>query len=78
MVNGFWDRITGERVGRLPARPLLGRYVLAAPGAVNGRDAAAYTPVVPTASARWSASASGSADAGHFARGALPGPKLAS
>ncbi|MFC0526118.1 hypothetical protein [Phytohabitans kaempferiae] len=78
MPNGFWDRITGELVGRLPARPLLGRYALAVPGSVNGRDAPAYSPIVPTASARWSATASGSARTGSFPRGALPGPKLAS
>ncbi|MFI9552780.1 hypothetical protein [Nonomuraea endophytica] len=77
MANGFWDRITGERVDRLPVGPLLGRYALAVPGSVNGCNAAAYTPIVPTASARWSANAAGSAGGGQFPRGALPGPKLA-
>ena len=57
MADGFWDRVTGERVAGLPACPLLNRYQLAAAGVVNGRDAPAYSPVLPAASGRWSASA---------------------
>jgi hypothetical protein len=77
MTGGFWDRVIGERVARPPARPLLNRYQLAAPGVVNGRDAPVQSPVLPTASGRWSASAQGGAGEGDFARTAMPGQALA-
>ena len=77
MAGAFWDRVTGEQVRRLPSRPLLGRYQIAAPGMVNGREAAARTPIVPAASGHWSASVAGHSEAGHFGRGALPAQELA-
>jgi hypothetical protein len=77
MTGGFWDRVTGEQVARLPTRPLLNRYQLAARGVVNGRDAPAYSSVLPTASGRWSASAFGCGCEGDFARTAMPGQALA-
>ncbi|MEV5823886.1 hypothetical protein AB0L22_32515 [Micromonospora haikouensis] len=77
MTQAFWDRVTGARVDRLPAHPLLGRYQLTETGRVNGHDAAAHTPVVPTGSGRWSAGVAGRLGEGTFARDALPDPALA-
>ena len=77
MSGGFWDRVTGERVARLPTRPLLNRYQLAVPGVVNGRRAPAHSPILPGASGRWSADAQGCASEGDVARTAMPGQALA-
>lgn len=77
MAQGFWDRVMGERVDKLPTRPLLNRYQLADVGVVNGHDAPAYSPVLPTASARWSASSAGCTGEGDFTHAAMPEPALA-
>ncbi|MGC4890478.1 TFIIB-type zinc finger domain-containing protein [Micromonospora sp. DT227] len=77
MAHEFWDRVTGARAGRLPARPLLGRYQLTVPGKVNGHDAGPHTPVTPTGSGRWSVRMFGSVGEGYFSRDALPDRMLA-
>jgi hypothetical protein len=77
VTAAFWDRVTGERVRELAARPLLGRYDLDVPAVLNGRSAAARTPVLPTASGHWSVSRPGGSEAGYFGRSAFPSRELA-
>jgi hypothetical protein len=74
VTDRFWDRLGGRSVPRMPERVPLGRYQLAAPGVVNGRDAATGTRVAPTGSGRRAVDVGGVRWSGSSGQHALPTP----